>query len=441
MASPPFLISNQASGFEDNTINFGIFAQPSQETHYIEVIVSGMTGWLPDLDDPITASGIFDAATSTWTATFAPGVQMRSGPRFTPPDDSDEDRVISVTVNQYDPAEGNALVSSDADTLNAVVDAVADDMMISVGAQNPSASVVDVPVTITLRDVDGSEEITNLEVQGLPTGAFVVGGTPLSGGGFSIDPTSLPDFSLSPEGMATFTVSVDVNAYGGGPFDATLTFTVEKVNLSQNEFNFSNNVSSQTEIVEINAVCFLTGTAIATPDGPRAVETLTPGDAILTAQGRVVPMRFNFHQTIATRFGPAERLMPVRVAKGALGGGLPERDLTLTADHALLVDGLLINAGALVNGTTITRVPLSEFGGRYTVHHIETEAHDLILAEGTPAETYIDYVARRSFDNYGDYTALHGSDRMIPELPLPRIATARMLPPALKARVSGEKAA
>jgi hypothetical protein len=101
----------------------------------------------------------------------------------------------------------------------------------------------------------------------------------------------------------------------------------------------------------------------------------------------------------------------------------------------LLVDGLLINAGALVNGGSIDWVPMSELGESFTVYHVETEGHDIILAEGTPAETFIDYVGRQAFDNYAEYVELYGEERIIAEMPHPRISTARLLPPSLKARL------
>jgi hypothetical protein len=181
--------------------------------------------------------------------------------------------------------------------------------------------------------------------------------------------------------------------------------------------------------------CFAAGTEIATPDGARPVEELGIGHAILTEDGREVPVKWIGRQTVSTRFGPAERLMPVRVLAGALGDGLPVRDLVLTADHALLIDGLLINSGAMVNGTSIINVPLSEMGKSYTVYHVETEDHDIILAEGAPAETFIDYVGRQAFDNYAEYVALYGNDRTIPELPQIRISASRLVPPAIRARL------
>jgi hypothetical protein len=187
--------------------------------------------------------------------------------------------------------------------------------------------------------------------------------------------------------------------------------------------------------------CFLAGTRIDTPSGPVAVENLRVGDLILTADGASVGVLWVGRQTISTRFAPAARLMPVCIDAGALGHRLPRRHLRVTADHALLIDGVLVTAGALVNGSTIRHLALSDFGGSYTVYHIETEAHEIILAEGMRAETYIDYVGRQAFENHAEYLALYGADRPIAEMPQPRITTARHLPPALRARLGMERAA
>ncbi|MDG3042431.1 Hint domain-containing protein [Roseicyclus marinus] len=202
---------------------------------------------------------------------------------------------------------------------------------------------------------------------------------------------------------------------------------------------FANDTDSRT--LSDAPACFLSGTAIGVPGGVRAVESLRPGDPVLTADGRVVAVRFNLRQIVSTLFGPAERVSPIRVRAGALGQGVPDRDLVVTADHALMVAGVLVNAGALVNGAGIDRVPVAELGATYVVHHIETEGHDIILAEGVPAETYIDYAGRRVFDNYAEYVALLGEEREIIENPAPRVTSARMLPPAIRARLGIVRAA
>ena len=199
-------------------------------------------------------------------------------------------------------------------------------------------------------------------------------------------------------------------------------------------------------------VCFFHGTLIATPSGERKVEELASGDLVLIGDSGAIPttwfgrkfaravsVKWIGRQTVSTLFGPAERLMPVRFAAGSLGGGgkplLPHSDLTVTADHAMLVDGVLCEAGVLVNGTTITRVPLSEFGETFTVYHVETEAHEIVLANGAPAETFVDNVSRRAFDNYAEFERLHGDPPEMRELSFPRASNARHLPARIKARL------
>ena len=174
--------------------------------------------------------------------------------------------------------------------------------------------------------------------------------------------------------------------------------------------------------------CFLGGTRIMTPQGEIEVERLAIGEPVLTAEGAPVPVKWIGCQTVSTFFGPAERLMPVQISAGALGNGLPHSDLTVTADHGMLVEGVICHAGALVNGETITRVPLSEMGESFSVYHIETEEHEIILANGAPAETFIDNVSRRVFDNYAEFEALYGNVPEMEELPYPRAMSARQVP-------------
>ena len=113
---------------------------------------------------------------------------------------------------------------------------------------------------------------------------------------------------------------------------------------------------------------------------------------------------------------------------------MPHSDLTVTADHAMLVDGVLCEAGTLVNGTTITLVPLQEFGESYTVYHVETEAHEIIIANGAPAESFIDNVSRRAFENYDEFEKLHSDPPEMVELPLPRATNSRHLPARIRNR-------
>jgi hypothetical protein len=72
---------------------------------------------------------------------------------------------------------------------------------------------------------------------------------------------------------------------------------------------------------------------------------------------------------------------------------------------------------------------------RFTYWHVETEAHEVVLAENCPAESFIDYTPRDCFDNHAAYPARYGRDRLISEMALPRVSTARLLPPRLRARL------
>lgn len=177
--------------------------------------------------------------------------------------------------------------------------------------------------------------------------------------------------------------------------------------------------------------CFMPETMIETPDGPRAVETLQPGDLVLTKDGRTTPVRWLAEQKINTAVAHPAKINPIRINAGALGNGLPRRDLFVSPDHGIEIDGYLVNAAAMVNGTTITQV--KTMPREFTYYHVETDAHELIIAEGVAAETFVDYEAVEGFDN--------GELRETPtvqEMPLPRISSARMLPTTVRLRLSAD---
>jgi hypothetical protein len=181
------------------------------------------------------------------------------------------------------------------------------------------------------------------------------------------------------------------------------------------------------------------GTRVATPSGERAVETLRAGDLVLTAEGRAAPVRWLGRQTISTRFADPLRVLPVRIAAGALGENLPRRDLLLSPDHALLVDGALVQAGALVNGTTVRREAASAVPEVFTYWHVELADHALVLAEGVPAESFIDNVSRLAFDNWDQHEAAPEPAPMA-ELAMPRAKSHRQVPMATRRRLA-ERAA
>ncbi|ACA21019.1 peptidase metallopeptidase [Methylobacterium sp. 4-46] len=161
-------------------------------------------------------------------------------------------------------------------------------------------------------------------------------------------------------------------------------------------------------------VCFATGTRIAVVrDGVEAavaVEDLRVGDAAVTASGRARPIVWIGHRELAGPLSPDQH--PVRVRAGAFGAGLPARDLLLSPGHPVLVGagadgegGVLVPVMCLINGTSIAREPAA----RVTYWHVELDAHDLLLAEGLAAESYLDLGSRPWFEE-GSASALHDPD-------------------------------
>ena len=137
------------------------------------------------------------------------------------------------------------------------------------------------------------------------------------------------------------------------------------------------------------APCFLAGTAILTAGGERAVEALRVGDLVPAYHGGALRRVVWTGQTRIDldRHPEPGKVAPVRVVADAFAPGVPHRDLVVSPDHALWTGGALVPAYLLVNGATIRR---EKAAGVITYVHVELDAHDIVLAEGLPAESYLD---------------------------------------------------
>ena len=99
-----------------------------------------------------------------------------------------------------------------------------------------------------------------------------------------------------------------------------------------------------------------------------------------------------------------ETARPIRILRDAFADGIPHRDLVVSPDHAIFVDGKLICARQLVNGTTIRQ----ETGWTAVdYYHVELDRHAILIADGLPAESYIDTGNSGFFDNSGAPMVLH----------------------------------
>ncbi|MEM8828382.1 MAG: DUF4347 domain-containing protein [Cyanobacteria bacterium P01_G01_bin.19] len=176
--------------------------------------------------------------------------------------------------------------------------------------------------------------------------------------------------------------------------------------------------------------CFLTGTRILTEVGYKKVEELAIGDIVKTAEGKLEPVKWIGYQTRQPNqiINPL-RGNPILFKAGSLGNNLPERDLYTSPDHAILVEGLLINAGALVNDISIVKTKPTE---PFCYWHVELENHSLLVAEGSAAESfYPNREDRLVYDNGAEYDELYpyGNSRlMLYPLDYPRISSKNKVP-------------
>ncbi len=175
--------------------------------------------------------------------------------------------------------------------------------------------------------------------------------------------------------------------------------------------------ANYTEYVAV--ACYAVGTHITTPVGETTIECLRIGDLVTTVGGKAKPVKWIGRRAYARPFVQANpQIRPVRICAGALGAGIPSRDLLVSPMHALQLDGVFVPAAALVNGVSVDRDADTE-----TVNyvHIELEDHDAILAEGAAAETFVDRDSRGMFQNAAEYLAMFGSEEKAPPCHAPRL--------------------
>ena len=152
--------------------------------------------------------------------------------------------------------------------------------------------------------------------------------------------------------------------------------------------------------------CFAAGTMIATPDGERAVETLQPGDLVLTRDHGAVPVRLVLTTEItASRMMAEPSLRPIRIARGALGADMPSQDLLVSPQHRILVRSkiaqrmfgapeVLVAAKQLVD---LDGIELAQDVDGCVYCHMILDQHEVVFSNGAETESlYPGPVALRS---------------------------------------------
>src|SRR5947209_7777549 len=167
--------------------------------------------------------------------------------------------------------------------------------------------------------------------------------------------------------------------------------------------------------------CFLRGTKIRTADGERQIETLAVGDLLPTMFHGLRPIqwigRYPFKKSDPSKPW-VKGALPVRISRSALTPDVPHTDLYVTGAHSLFLDGLLVHAADLINGTSITRAECD--CDELEFFHIKLESHDIIFAEGAPVDTLTN--VDESAVNFAEYFRRYGTPET-PDRPCaPRVA-------------------
>lgn len=226
-------------------------------------------------------------------------------------------------------------------------------------------------------------------------------------------PTSLEGFpfELAPEhdgisGTIGVVYSGIVNLAGSEP--AGDLFTTMKLDFSglpdggmMGDLRWNSDIDTMREKGDLkpaSVACFLRGTRITTAEGDLPVEMLRPGMQLLTQGKGLQELLLVLNRKVgAEELARNPRLRPVRIAAGALGAGLPRRDLRVSRQHRMLVRSgiakrMFGGMGVLVSAARLTELPgigLDEAAREVEYYHLVLARHEVIFAEGAPSESFL----------------------------------------------------
>ncbi|GAB6853455.1 Hint domain-containing protein [Asaia astilbis] len=154
--------------------------------------------------------------------------------------------------------------------------------------------------------------------------------------------------------------------------------------------------------------CFLKGTMIRTDQGERAVEELAVGDRVAAfVDGKEVFREIIWigRRTASVRSGQYDDEVgyPVRILRGALGDNVPHKDLLVTPEHALFMNGAFVPARMLTNGRSIF---YDRTIANFDYYHVETDEHSILWSDGALSESYLDTGDRDTFSRGGPVVRL-----------------------------------
>lgn len=194
--------------------------------------------------------------------------------------------------------------------------------------------------------------------------------------------------------IATTTVTV----LNGQAILVTLPFTPNTTTstIRITNTNATNTFTSDGMVSFVSIVCFASGTLIKTQRGEVAVEDLAVGDKVLTADHGHQPIRWIGSRkldVIDLRMNP--KLRPIRIRAGALGNGLPERDMLVSPQHRMLVSSKIARnmfgsnevLAAAKQLLLVDGIEVAEDIDQVTYWHFLCNDHEIVWANGSLSES------------------------------------------------------
>ncbi|SEP76593.1 Hint domain-containing protein [Loktanella sp. DSM 29012] len=145
-------------------------------------------------------------------------------------------------------------------------------------------------------------------------------------------------------------------------------------------------------------VSLTSGTMIDTPEGPRLIDDLAVGDLVLTWDGTAQPIRLIQKRRIAgDDLRNRRTFWPVCIQAGALGFGLPHRNLWVSPQHRMLFqnikvslmfgeDAVFVRAKSMA--ATFEQIYVDSGLTEVTYFNLIFDRHEVIFAEGSATESF-----------------------------------------------------
>lgn len=215
-------------------------------------------------------------------------------------------------------------------------------------------------------------------------------------------------------------ISTDLNE-GSGYTNQNLYVVIPDTATVSNPLNIGHSLAGVYSVTTLTTdgtysdtfACFLKDSLIKTQNGYVPVQDIASGEMISVfingaEEQKEVVWVGNAHVVVNTNLPEDQARYPVRILKGAFAENVPYKDMLITSEHCLLVDGKFVPARMLVNGRSIYYDTTTT---SYDYYHIETAEHSVIMADGMLTESYLDTGNRRNFQQNGKVIRIGGKQK------------------------------